>query len=224
MKELSEEKNLEIGEVISKSELFLEQNKKALTIAVAAIVVVVLGYFGLKKFYFEPRQTEAAEEMFAAQNWLSENNYEVALNGDGQFLGFAAVADQYGCTKSGKLAKYYAGICELNLGHFENALNYLKSYNGKDTFTKAQCEMLCGDAELEMGNTEKAVSYYEKAAKVNPNFMVSPTALVKAGMCYISLNKAAQACNCFKQVKENYPESTEWRDIDKYIAYAESLM
>lgn len=222
MKEVNEEKNLEIGEVISKSELFLEQNKKTIIIALVAVLVVVFAIFGLRKFYFQPRQVEAAEQMFAAENWLAQDQYQLALEGNEEFLGFADVADQYGCTKAGRLAKYYAGICQLNLGNYQEALNYLKSYKGKDTFTKAQAIVLCGDACREMGNLKEAISYYEKASKTNTNFVVTPHALVKAGVAYLADNNAAKALDCFKQVKENYPESTEWRDIDKYIALAEN--
>ncbi len=223
MKEANEEKNLEIGDVISKSELFFEQNKKTLTIAIIAILVVVFGIFGLKKFYFQPRQVAASEEMFAAENWLGAQEYELALNGNEQFLGFAEVADKYSNTKAGKLAKYCAGICEMNLGNYQEALKYLKSYKGKDTFTKAQALMLCGDAQLELGNAKEAVSYYEKAAKVEQNFMVTPAALYKAGQVYLSMGNGAKAQDCFQQIKDNYPESTEWRTIDGDIEYASRL-
>ena len=61
-----EEKNTNMGSVISRSEQFIEKNQKTLIIVVAAIVVVVLAFFGLRKWYFQPREVRAAEEMFAA--------------------------------------------------------------------------------------------------------------------------------------------------------------
>lgn len=223
MKEANEEKNLEIGEVISKSELFLEQNKKTITIVVAAILVVVLAVFGLKRFYFEPRQARAAEEMFMAENLFGQGDFQTALDGNEQFLGFADVAKQYGCTKCGRLAKYYAGRCEIELGNYQEAINYLKSYKGKDTFTKSLATMLCGDAAYELGNMKDAISYYEQAAKSGSNFMVAPCALRKAGTAYLHENNGEKARACFQQIKDNYPESVEWRDIDTYIALAEGL-
>ena len=79
-----------------------------------------------------------------------------------------------------------------------------------------------GDAEMELGNTKQAVDNYMKAANMEQNFVTAPTALFKAGMGYMILGDNTKALDCFKQVKQNYPESTEWSDIDKYIALAES--
>lgn len=222
-KEQNEEKNLEIGDVITKSELFIEKNQKTIIIVVAAILVVVLAFFGLRKWYFQPRQVQAAEEMFAAENYFDNGQYELALKGNDQFLGFEDVISDYGCTKAGKLAKYYAGICELNLGNYESAIKYLKSYKGKDTFTKVEAVMLIGDAELEQGNTDAAIKQYLKAAKMEDNFVTAPTALFKAGMAYMMSGNNAKAVDCFKQIKAKYPESTEWNEVDKYLAFAESL-
>lgn len=221
-KEQNEEKNLEIGEVITKSELFIEKNQKTIIIVVAAILFIVVAFFGLRKWYFQPRQERAAEEMFAAENLFDNGQYELALNGNDKYLGFVDVIDDYGCTKAGKLAKYYAGICEMQLGNYESAIKYLKSYKGKDTFTKVESVILIGDAELELGNTDAAIKQYLKAAKMEDNFVTAPTAYFKAGMTYLMNGKNSDAVDCFKKIK-NYPESTEYNEVDKYIAYAEAL-
>ena len=50
MKEQNEEKNLEVSGVIAKTEQFVEKNKKTITIAVCAVVLVALAiwaYVGL---------------------------------------------------------------------------------------------------------------------------------------------------------------------------------
>ena len=54
--------------------------------------------------------------MFIAEFYFQNNNYDLALNGDGQFSGFLTIADSYSSTKSGNLANYYAAICLMNLG------------------------------------------------------------------------------------------------------------
>ena len=56
-----------MGNVITRSEEFIEKNQKNIIIVVIAIVVVILAIFGLRKWYFQPRETRAAEEMFAAE-------------------------------------------------------------------------------------------------------------------------------------------------------------
>lgn len=222
MKEENEEKNIEIGEVISNAEMFIEKNKKTIILIVAAILVVVLAIFGVSKLYLQPRQNQAAEEMFAAEQWFAEGAYEKALAGDENFMGLEAIIDEYGSTKAGNLAKYYAGICYINTGKYEEAISSLKSYSGKDTFTGAEALMLIGDCYAEMQNYSDAASYYQKAAKESDNFVTAPTALWKAGMMKLAMGDNKAAAELFGQIKTKYPESSEWRDIDKYISYAEN--
>ena len=222
MKEQQEEKNLEVSGIIAKAEQFIEKNKKRLTIGAVAVVVVALAIWAYVALVAQPRQVRAAEDMFAAEQWFNQGDFEKALNGDDQFLGFADIIDEYGNTKSGNLAKYYAGICQLNLGQYNEAIDLLKSYKGKDDFTGAEALMLIGDAYAELENAKDAVNYYEKAAAKANNFIISPTALWKAGMMHITLGNNEAAAKAFQQIKDNYPESPEYSEADKYIAYAEN--
>ena len=217
MKENNEEKNLEVTGFIAKTEQYIERNKKTITIVVCAVVAVALAIWAYVGLVAQPRQ------VFAAEQWFNQGDFEKALNGDEQFMGFNDIIDEYGCTKSGNLAKYYAGVCQLNLGKYNEAIDLLKSYKGKDLFTGSQASMLIGDAYAEMENPSEAVKYYEKAAKGSDNFIVAPTALWKAGMMYLQLNDKESAIKAFRTIKEKFPESPEYVEADKYISYTESL-
>ena len=149
MKEQNEEKNLEVLDFLGRAEAFFEKNKKTIITIVGAVVVVALGVWAYVGLYANPRQQQAAEEMFAAEQWYAEGDYEKALEGNDLYAGFLQVIDQYGGTKSANLAKFYAGVCELNLGKFDEAIDHLKGYKGRDTFTGAQAAMLLGDAYAE---------------------------------------------------------------------------
>ena len=222
MKENNEEKNLEVSGVIAKTEQYIKKNKKALTIAGCAVVVVALAIWAYVALVAQPRQVRAAEDMFAAEQWFNEGDFEKALNGNDEFMGFSAIIDEYGCTKSANLAKYYAGICQLNLGNYDEAIDYLKSYKGKDLFTGALAQMLIGDAYAEKGQASDAVKYYEKAvSSSSDNYTVAPVALWKAGMLYLQMDNKQAAAKAFQQIKDNYPESPEWNEVDKYLALAE---
>ena len=222
MEKQIEEKNTEMGSVITRSEEFIQKNQKTIIIVIVAILVVILAIFGLRKWYFQPREVRAAEEMYAAEQWFQQGDFDKALNGDDTFRGFLSVIDKYGCTKAGNLAKYYAGIANLRLGNYDEAIKWLGKYNGKDTFTKPIAIMAEGDAEMELGNTDKAVSLYIKAANADDNYITAPTALFKAGLGYLVMGDNAKALDCFKSVKQKYPEATEWQEIDKYIGIAEA--
>ncbi len=222
MEKQIEDKNTEMGNVITRSEEFIQKNQKTLIIAVVAVLIVILAIFGLRRWYFQPREDRAASEMFAAEQWFAQGDFQKALDGDDTFRGFLAVADSYSGTKAGKLARYYAGICNLRLGNYDEAAHWLKKYNGKDTFTRPLAKIALGDAQMELGNTREAVDNYLTASKMEQNFVTTPTALFKAGMGYMILGENNKALDCFKQVKKNYPESTEYTEIDKYIAIAEA--
>lgn len=223
MKEANTEKNTNFSEVLSKSEVFLEQNRKKIYACVAIIAIVVVGFFALRHYYFQPREVEAAEEMFAAENHFTEGNFELALNGDSVSLGFLDIIDSYGRTKSGKLARYYAGVCQMNLGMYEEALSMLKKFKGHDLLIKAEAEMLCGDAEAELENFDAALRHYEKAAKINPNMVTTPTARFKAALVMLRQGDNGRAVETLESIRHDYPESTEANEVDKYIGYAEAL-
>ena len=221
MKENHEENNLEIKEVVNKTEDFIVRNQRTLIIAVSGILIIILGYFGLKKFYFEPREKNAAEMAFGAENYFGQGNYELALKGDGRFLGFIDIIDEYSSTKTGNLAKYYAGISCLKLGQFEDAASYLTSYKGKDAFVKILAIINAGDAYMELGNTSEAISMYEKASKFTTNEVTAPYALFKLGLVYYANQEPQKALDAFNLIKTNYPNATEARELDKYIALVE---
>lgn len=228
MEKNNEEKNTANISFISKSEQFIEENQKAIIAVVAAIIIIVLAIFGVKKFITEPRQEKANEAIFVAEQFFANGDYQSALYGDSTSndkygVGFLSVIDKYGSTKAGKRAKYEAGLCFLQLGQYQEALKYLDKYNGKDQLTPVISEMAKGDAEVEQGNNDAAIKHYTKAAKMDDNPITAPFALFKAGMVYLMNNDNAKAAECFKNVKENYPESPFFSEMDGFISYAESL-
>lgn len=223
MEQKNEEKNTNIEDVISKSELFIEQNQKTIITAVVAVLVVAFAIFGFVKWYAQPRQEKANNAIFGAEQYFANSEYQLALDGNDQFAGFNEVAKRYGSTKAGKRAKYEAGLCYLHLGQYDEAIKQLNSYKGKDTFTKVIAVIAQADAELDLNNTKKAISLYDKAAKMDNNYVTTPFALFKEGMCYVIENNGAEAIKCFQQIKDNYPESAEYATIDKYITWAENL-
>lgn len=223
MKKQIEDNNTEMTNVISRTEEFINGNQKTLITALIAIVVVVVAIVALNKLYFQPRQIEASEALFAAEQWFDAGEYQKALDGDDTFSGLLGVIDSYGSTRAGNLAKYYAGAAYLHMGDYTEALHWLKKYKGKDTFTGTLTEMMIGDAEMELDNAAQAAKHYAKAARMSDNIVTTPTALFKAGMAELKEGNKAAALKNFNRVKDQYPESTEWREIDKYISLVENM-
>lgn len=208
-----------IQQTVSKTDEFFKENKKTLWGILIAVLVVALAILGYYKFIYTPKVEEAMEQTFPAENLFNAGEYEVALNGDGNVLGFAGVIDEYG-KKAGEAVYFYAGICEYKLGNFENAVNYLKKYVGKDPILSARAKSCMGDAYVGLENYDAAVKCFNEAAAVSDNIFAAAY-LVKAGEVYEALGNKAEALKCYKSVKDNYPNSMEASEIDKYISRVE---
>jgi tetratricopeptide (TPR) repeat protein len=208
---------------LSKTEQFILENQKLLTIIVAVLVIVVLGFFGVKKYYIQPKEKEAQEQIYAAQHYFQADSLDKALYGDGNNLGFVDIAKTYSITSAGNLANYYAGICFLKKGNFDNAIKYLKKFDSDDEIVGPMAKGALGDAYLEKGNQSKAVSYYMDAASLRDNEFTSPLFLKKAGEVDEMMGNYDDAIAAYKRIQQDYFKSQEARNIEKYIARAREL-
>lgn len=215
--ELQQEK---IQETVSKTETFLNENKNTIYTAVAVVLVIAASILCYQKFYLQPKKAEAAAQMYPAEAAFAAQNYEVALKGDGNNLGFEQIIDEYG-SKASQAATLYAGICEFNLGNFESAITYLKKYKGTDEILTARAAACIGDAYVGLEDYKTALGYFEKAAGVIDNIYAA-TYLLKAGEVCEALGNKDKALKFYKQIKEKYPQTMEGYDIDKYISRIEN--
>lgn len=219
-KEIKNENAEAVVEAISKTEQFFEKNGKLLTIILVAVVVIAAGIFCWYKFAYQPKVVEAQGQMAVAEQNFRAGDYDLALNGDGNDLGFVQVLDQYGA-KAGKSVYFYAGVCELQLGNYKEAIKYLESYKGKDAILNARATACIGDAYAGLEDYKKALGYYEKAAAVIDN-MYAAGYLLKAGLVSEKLGDNAKALTFYKKIKDQYPQSMEAYDVDKYIGRIEA--
>lgn len=212
----------EVESALTRTEQFLESNSKLIGIVVGSIVVVAVGYLGLNKFYLQPRKTEAQEQMFMAQNYFEKDSFNLALNGDGNNPGFLDIIDDFGSTDAGNLSCYYAGVSYLNMGQFDKAIDYLKKFDTDDLLLGPISVGAQGDAQLELGKTDKALDLYTEAYKMNGNDLTAPIYMLKAGELLESMSKQEEALKIYEVIKQKFPESNEGRSIDKYIARAKA--
>lgn len=210
----------QVGNVLTKTELYIEKNRKVLMIVVGAIILIVGGYLGYKKLYITPMEAEAHEEMFMAEQYFAKDSFNLALNGDVQYPGFLKIIEQYGSTKAGNLSYYYAGVCYLNTGKFDKAIEYLSDFSTDDKLLYPISQGAIGDANMELGKTEEALAFYKKAADEQPNEFTSPVYLMKAGFVLEKLNKWEEALAIYERIEKEYNRTNEGRKIEKYITRA----
>lgn len=218
-----EERLENVESALSKTELWIEEHQKLIYGIIAAVLILAGIIWGLKAWN-DKKDRNASSEIFTAQKYFEKENYEAALNGDGNYLGFTEVYEDYSSTKTGKLAAYYAGISYMKLGKYEEAIDYLKKFNGKDDILAPMALGAIGDCYMELDNMNEAAAYYMKAVDKSKNEFTGPVFLTKAGMTYEILGDYANALKCYKALKADYPLSNEAFEIGKSIARVEELM
>ena len=214
-----EEQNLEnVQEALNTTSAWIEANQNKLTWAITAIVVVVLAVIAINTYVLKPKAQEANNENAKAVVYFTQGNYELALNGDeADCMGFEAIANDYKCSKAGKLAALYAGVCYYQLGDYSAAAEYLAKFSAKDLNIEPAALQLLGDAYVQLEEYNKAAKAFSVAAK-SGNQLIAPMSLKKLGFVQMELGNNAAALKAFETIKNEYPASMEAQDIEKYIA------
>ncbi|WP_319590389.1 tetratricopeptide repeat protein [uncultured Draconibacterium sp.] len=208
----------ELESALTKTEQFVEDNSKIISYVVGGIIVVVAAYLGFNKFYVQPKEDEAISQMFMAENYFEKDSFNLAINGDGNYLGFLDIIDDYGITKSANRAKYYTGISYLYMGQYEEALDYLNDFDTDDLLLAPVAEGAKGDAYLELGETDNALKQYKKAYAASDNELTTPVYMMKAANLLESMDELEDALALYEDIKAEYPQSTEGTNADRYIA------
>lgn len=214
-------KNVE--STLTTTEQFLESHYKELLIGLG-VVVLLIGIFWVGRIYLGKQDEEAKSQMYQAEKYFEMDSLNLALNGDGNYLGFIDIANDYKYTNSGNLARYNAGLCYLHLGQYEDAIDYLGKYKRKDKLIASLAIGATGDAYVELGDVEKGISLYLEAADFGDNSFNTPIFLMKAAELHELNNNYEKALELYERIQKEYPESTEGMSIEKYIARVKLLM
>ncbi len=217
-----QDENLEnVQEALSASGQWIEKNQNALMWCLTIIVVVVCGFIALNNYVWKPKAAAAQEETAKAVVYFSQSQWEQALNGDeADCIGFAEIADKYSHYQAGELAALYAGICNYKLGNYEEAAEYLQKFDADDLNIDPAAHVLLGDAYVQLDELGKALKAYDHAIE-SKNVLIAPLALKKQGIIYLEQGDKKAAKKAFEAIRDNYAQSAEAQDIDKYIAVAE---
>lgn len=213
-----DDSTVNVAEVYSKTEKYVDDNRNTLLIIAGILVVLFAGYFAVTRLYLQPRSEEAMNLMWKAEYWFEIDSLDKALVGNESYYGFEYIADEYGNTKAGDLASYYAGVIYLKSGDYQMALNYLKNADLEDAIVGAMAKGGMGDAFVQLGNYDKAISSYKDAINHSKNSLTTPMYLKKQGLVYEDQGKFKEALANYKRIKDDFPTSTEARSIDSYIA------
>lgn len=200
-------------------------HQQALWIVVTAALVVALAVFGWTSY--TRRQTAKASlalddamKVFQARiraagepadpvdlTYLDEKNK--FTDSDKKFL---AVAAQYGRTKPGQMARYYAALSEVQLKQYPEAEKNLNQViSGGD-------ENLAGLAKFKLAAVYQQENKGAQAVDLYKQLQDKPTLFVPKPMAMLALadyyrkSDPAQATKLYNQVKQEYPDAAEEAD------------
>jgi len=197
-----------------------EKYPNLLIYALAAIALCVAGWWLYKELIVKPKQVEAVAAMWQAEQQFERDSFQLALTDPGGgYDGFLAIADKFSGTPAGNMAHYYAGVCYLQSGDFDNALSQMDEFSPKGDLLPAMKYGVMGDCYSEKGEFDKALDYYEKASEATENELVAVYFLKKLGMLYENQGKKEDAVKAYERIRRDFanPNSGEWQDIEKYI-------
>lgn len=222
-----------LDEGAGKTEAWVAKNQKYIFIIIGAAALVVLGYLGYNQFIQEPKEAEAANEMFQAQQYFetaltapaaeSDSLFNLALNGGEGKYGFLDIIEDYGNTDAGNLARYSAGMALLNTNKYDEAIRHLDKFKSDDMVLSALAKGAIGDAFLQLDQPEEALNYYAEAAKMRDNSFTTPRFLLKAAITALNLGEAGKAEGFLTSIKEDYPNSPQADQVDVYLGQAQAM-
>ncbi len=206
-------------EVMDRARNFWDRNNRTITIVGLAFILIVGGYLAYKNFIKEPNEVKASEAIFKAEDYYRNDSLNLALNGDGINPGFLKIISQYGGTKAGNLAHFYAGAIYLQMGDAAKAQKHLADFDSDAKQIQARAYKLLGDAYAEQGKNNDALNNYKKAAHHFEKDEANSSEYLFTAAYFADrvVKDQKQAVELFKELKEKYSKTEKGFEADKYL-------
>lgn len=211
-----------------------DKYSKPILIGAGAIVLIVAGWLAYAELVKAPKETEANEKIFLAENLFAhmtnsgfnKDSSVIVLNGGmletTNITGVLKVISSNGGTQAANRAEYIAGATYLHLGEFDKAIKHLKNFKANGAHQiESQAYLMLGHAYAELNKSSEALSEYKKAANVNQkDETITPQALFIAASYADAIEKTDDAKKLYNELKTKFPSYTAVRsgDVDKFLA------
>ena len=222
--ESKKEKETTAGEVISRGEQFAERYSKPIMYGVLGVIVVAFGIWAYIQYVSKPRAAKASAELFRSEEQFIMGADSAVLKVSGvSEEGVLRIIDEYSGTAAANLSHLYAGIAYYDLGKYQEALDELKKFDAKDKMVAPSVVRLMGDCMIELDKLDEAVTYFEKAASLADNDVVSPGCLQKAARVYEVQKKYDNAIAAYEKIVDKYYTASEVDQAEADIVRVKAL-
>tara|TARA_B110000259_G_scaffold29142_1_gene31254 strand:- start:584 stop:1246 length:663 start_codon:yes stop_codon:yes gene_type:complete len=209
--------NFDVQDIMDRVQGKYEENKNYVFIALAAIILIIGGTWWYQNNK-ESQNLEANNLIWKQDQNFDIDNFETAINGTTNNVGYAYIADEYNGTSAGDIATYNMGVGYLNLGKYNEAIDALENVDFEDIILGAIAKGATGDAYFELGKVDKAISNYKAAVSHSDNELTVPVYLKKLAIAQEAAGDMKDAIVSYQRIKDDYSTAPEARDIEKFIA------
>lgn len=211
--------NMEQDVLIEYSSRFLHyyRNNKAVVwgagIGLILVIGLIIGYF----IYSSQQEREAEILLGTAEQYYMDGELERALYGDDDefTLGFIQIADNYGRTSSGNLARYYAAVVYYELEQFEDALAYIERFQPPSGIMGVGPISLHAVILSELDDLEAAAQKFIEAAEWDENESTTPHNLMEAAISFEEAGAYDRAVEQLDIILEDYPDSPQYTEAQR---------
>lgn len=205
-------------ETFSKVQSFYDKNKTAVISAAIALIVIVGGSVGYH-YYSSAQESKAQQLMANATQAYMNQDYQNALTGsEANFtVGFEQIINNYSITDAANLARYYASVCEFQLGNPEQALNYINDYEIPEGIMGVGPLSFKGVIYTSLGNHEQAAATYIKAAEWDVNEATTPYNYLEAANAYQKAGNNEKAVEYAEKIISDYEQSSQVASAQKLL-------
>lgn len=198
--------------------LGLVENNRTIVYGAFTVIVIVLAMIFGFSYIQSSRNADALEQMTEAVIRYESGDYVTAIDGDVFFTGLIEIAENYGNTKAGNLARFYTADALFRTGDLERSLFFFRAFNKEGNSIGASA--YAGEAAIHEtnGDFNEAGDLYLRAATIFESDVTAPGYLVKAARSYEAASDLPAARQVFEQLREDYPISREGQNVEFYLA------
>lgn len=198
---------------------FYDENRKTISYVLTGIVIVVIGII-IYLNNLSANNERAAIELGKIFQYYDQENYQLAINGDPNrnLFGLKKIVEEYGNTRSGKLARFYLANAYYETGETDKALEEFEGISFSDNLLQASVYAGIASCYERKQDFKKAAKYFEKAATQNSENVLNPEYLILAARNYANAGDKERALEILNKTKSEYKDKSAVREIDKYIS------
>ncbi|CAN5624744.1 hypothetical protein BH23BAC4_BH23BAC4_17720 [soil metagenome] len=196
---------------------FLEEHRTLLIAGAVGLILLIGGIFAFQ-MYRSGQEDRAAELLASSLPLYEAGEFAAALEGQEGEPGLREVADRFGSTPSGNIARFYTGNALFELGQYGEARDYFQRVSGRTNIISASALDGRAAAYEADGDHARAARLYEQAADAYNVDAIAPERLLNAARNYEAAGDHSAARRAYEKIENDYPETTAGRNVQIHLA------